>query len=62
MPILIDYVFDPPNPFTILLLLRKGPTKSVDIWEKHPEAQLSIPIADESVSNGIIRWALIVEA
>ena len=62
VPIFIADVFDPPNPFTVLLLSRKGPTKSVDTGGKHPDARLSIPTVDESVTNGMIRWALIVEA
>ena len=62
VPILTDEVRVPPKPLTILLLSRKGPTKSVDMWEKQPDARLSIPIVQESVSNGVIRWARRVDA
>ena len=55
-------VVTPPKPLTILLLSRRGPTKSVETCEKQPDARLSIPIMCESVSKGVMCWAFVVEA
>ena len=51
VPILTPSVFAPPKPFITRPDDRSSPTKSVALWEMHPEHRLSTPMGPASVSK-----------